>query len=158
MTQKEWISSLLNENQDATIIGSLGTISYDVADISHPDKILIKGAMGMAMGCGLGYALVRPERKVIVLIGDGSFLMKMGSMATILKYCPKNLEVYILNNNQHKSTGGQETNFKELKKFIPPQFKVIDLDEIHDNKRPSITESYFGTSAANSKPNTEIYY
>jgi len=124
MTQKEYLSSLLKRNKEAIIVGSLGTISYDLKEISHKHKIIIKGAMGCVMGVGLGIAL-NTDKKVIVLIGDGSFLMKMGSMATILRYKLKNLKVIILNNNSYKSCGGQETNFKYIKKYVP--FKIINI-------------------------------
>jgi phosphonopyruvate decarboxylase len=87
---------------------------------------MIAGAMGCVMGTGLGYALAS-KKKVIVVIGDGAFLMKMGSIATILKYKPKNLKVYILNNRRHASCGNQATNFKYIKKILPKQFQVIDL-------------------------------
>src|SRR3990167_5568932 len=96
--QKEFLSNLLLNNQDAIIVGSLGTISYDLEKIEHPNKIVIKGAMGCVMGLGLGYAL-NTEKEVIVIIGDGSFLMKMGSISTVLKYNPKNLRIIVLNNN-----------------------------------------------------------
>ena len=128
MTQKLFITNLLSKNPDATIIGSLGTISYDLATIEHKDKFCVAGAMGAVMSVGLGYALSKPESKVIVLIGDGAFLMKMGSIATILKHKPNNLEVYIINNRQHRSTGGQETNFESIKHLVP--FNVVDIDEI----------------------------
>jgi len=114
----------LKRNKEAIIVGSLGTISYDLKEISHKHKIIIKGAMGCVMGVGLGIAL-NTDKKVIVLIGDGSFLMKMGSMATILRYKLKNLKVIILNNNSYKSCGGQETNFKYIKKYVP--FKIINI-------------------------------
>ena len=91
MTQKEFLGSL---SKNAVIIGSLGTISYDLKDLPFKNKVLVKGGMGCVMGIGLGYAL-NTRKKVIVVIGDGSFLMKMGSMATILKYLPKNLKIYI---------------------------------------------------------------
>lgn len=111
MTQKEYLSKLLSQNKNAIIVGSLGTISYDLAQIEHKNKILIKGAMGCAMGVGLGIAL-NTKKKVIVIIGDGAFLMKAGSIATINRYNPKNLEMIILDNGVYKSCGGQPTNFK----------------------------------------------
>ena len=108
--QKQFISSLLEKNPNAIIIGSLGTISYDLDKIEHKNKICIRGAMGCAMAVGLGYAL-NTDKQVIVLIGDGAFLMKAGSANTIARYAPKNLKVYVLNNGKHESTGGQETSF-----------------------------------------------
>jgi phosphonopyruvate decarboxylase len=104
---------LSNENKDAVIISSLGTISYDMKEISHKEKILIKGAMGCVMGVGLGYAL-STDKKVIVVIGDGAFLMKAGSIATINRYKPENLQLIILDNGKYESCGGQPTNFQYL--------------------------------------------
>lgn len=135
MTQRKFLSDLLQSNQEAIIIGSLGTISYDLNEIPHPNKILLKGAMGGAMSCGLGYALAKPEKKVIVVIGDGAFLMKMGSIATVKKYAPDNLTIYVLNNGMHRSTGGQKTNFKyldDLRIYNPKNIEIIDLDEIYN--------------------------
>jgi len=114
----------LKKNRDAIIVGSLGTISYDLKEIEHPNKVLIRGAMGAAMGCGLGIAM-NTDKQVIVLIGDGSFLMKQGSASTILRYNLPNLRVIIINNNSYRSCGGQETNFRHIK----PPFEVYE--DIH---------------------------
>lgn len=122
MTQKEFLLNLCENNKDAVIVSSLGTIAYDLSTIEHPNKILVKGAMGCVMGIGLGYAL-SSDKKVIVVIGDGSYLMKAGSAATIKKHNLPNLEVIILNNNCYNSCGGQYTNFKHVK----PEFKTIEV-------------------------------
>ena len=103
MTQKTYISNLLSKHKDAVAIGSLGTISYDLAEIPHKNKLLIKGAMGCVLGVGLGYAL-NTKKQVYVFVGDGALLMKLGSLATIRKYKPKNLHIIVLDNGQHKST------------------------------------------------------
>lgn len=124
MNQKEFLTNLCRENKDAVIIGSIGTISYDLKEIEHNRKILVKGAMGAVMGIGLGYAL-NVKRDVIVVIGDGSYLMKMGCTATILRYAPKNLKIIILNNGHFKSCGKQETNFEYVKDLVP--FEVVDV-------------------------------
>lgn len=122
--QKTLLSNLLRKNPKAIFIASLGTISYDLKELNLPNKTyLIPGSMGCVMGIGLGYAL-SSKKKVIVLIGDGSFLMKMGSMATILKYKPKNLETHIFQNNKYLSTGGQDIHFNTVRKYIPKSFKI----------------------------------
>ena len=121
MNQKKYLLNLSKKNKNALIIGSLGTISYDLTELPHKDKLMVRGAMGCVMGIGLGYAL-NSRKKVIVVIGDGAFLMKMGSTATILKHKPKNLEVHVLNNNKFMSCGGQETSFKYIK--VPKPFHV----------------------------------
>lgn len=120
--QKEYLTNLLSENQDAIVFGSLGTISYDLDTIEHPNKICIRGAMGGVLGASLGYAM-DSDKQVICLIGDGAYLMCMGTMATIMTYNPKNLRVIIMNNKQHKSTGGQKTNFT-----VVTPFEVVDVE------------------------------
>jgi thiamine pyrophosphate-dependent acetolactate synthase large subunit-like protein len=64
--------------------------------------------MGHAADFGLGLALARPERKVIVLKGDGGLLMSLGSLVTIGRYGPPNLLVLLMENRSYEMTGGQE--------------------------------------------------
>ena len=64
--------------------------------------------MGCASAMGLGVAL-NVARPVVVLDGDGSALMKLGSLATIGAQSPRNLIHVILDNGVHDSTGGQAT-------------------------------------------------
>src|SRR4030043_308174 len=115
MTQKKYILSLLKKNKNAVVIGSLGTISNDLEELGGQgnELRLVRGAMGCVLGIGLGMAM-SSRRNIIVIIGEGSFLMKLGSISTINKYKPKNLKVIILNNGKYQSCGGQENNFKYL--------------------------------------------
>ena len=126
MTTKNYISDLSGKNREAIIVASLGTISYELAEIDHPHKVLIRGAMGAAMGCALGIAL-NTNKKVICLIGDGSFLMKMGSISTILHHNLPNLEIHVIDNGQYLSCGGQKTNFKTVDQIVNslPKFTVF---------------------------------
>ena len=63
--------------------------------------------MGLASSIGLGLALARPERRTIVLDGDGSLLMNLGSLATIGVYRPANLVLIVWDNGEYGTTGGQ---------------------------------------------------
>jgi len=101
MTQKEFLSKLSAD----IIVGSLGSISNDLPDTA----IKVKGAMGCAVAVGLGIAL-NTKKKVVVVIGEGALLMKLGSLSTVAKYRPKNLEIIIINNGVYASTGGQKNN------------------------------------------------
>ena len=67
------------------------------------------GSMGLASSIGLGLALGQPERRVIVLDGDGSVLMNLGTLATIAHYAPENYLLVILDNCCYGSTGSQPT-------------------------------------------------
>lgn len=70
---------------------------------------LTVGSMGHTSSIALGAALGKPDRRVICLDGDGSFIMHMGAMPVIASLEPKNLVHVILNNQVHESVGGQPT-------------------------------------------------
>lgn len=63
------------------------------------------GAMGLASSHGLGLALARPDRRVIVLDGDGSLLMNLGSLVTIAAAAPRNLVHLVCNNGCYEANG-----------------------------------------------------
>lgn len=67
------------------------------------------GSMGLASSIGLGVALCKPDRKVIVLDGDGNVLMAMGTLAMIAAEAPKNLVHVVIDNEVYESTGKQRT-------------------------------------------------
>jgi len=67
------------------------------------------GSMGLASSIGLGVALARPERRVIVFDGDGNVLMNLGTLATIAAAAPRNLVHVCFDNGAHASTGAQPT-------------------------------------------------
>ena len=67
------------------------------------------GFMGGASSLGLGLALARPERRVIVFDGDGSLLMQLGSLATIAGARPRNLVHLLFKNGVYHTSGSQET-------------------------------------------------
>ena len=65
------------------------------------------GCMGKISSFGLGLALARPDKKVVVLDGDGSLLMNLGSLVTIANIAPPNLVHFVLENEVYETTGGQ---------------------------------------------------
>lgn len=75
----------------------------------RPNQFYMVGSMGCIASLGLGLALTRPERRVFVVDGDGSFLMRMGALSTIGYERPPNLTHIVLDNERHESTGGQST-------------------------------------------------
>lgn len=94
---------------DAGVIVSTGKSGRELFTLDDRDQHLYQvGSMGCASGMGLGLAL-NTSRPVIVLDGDGAVLMKMGALATVGAYRPKNLIHVVLDNGVHDSTGGQST-------------------------------------------------
>src|SRR5215510_12695099 len=78
-------------------------------DIAPDDlSIVCQGFMGGASTLGLGLALSRPERRVIVFDGDGSLLMQLGSLATIAGARPRNLVHLLFKNGVYHTSGSQE--------------------------------------------------
>jgi phosphonopyruvate decarboxylase len=66
------------------------------------------GFMGGASSLGLGLALARPERRVIVFDGDGSLLMQLGSLATVAGARPRNFTHLLFKNGVYHTSGAQE--------------------------------------------------
>jgi phosphonopyruvate decarboxylase len=87
--------------------GFTGRALYALED--RPNQFYMVGSMGCASSLGLGLALSQPQRRVVVLDGDGAALMRMGALATIGYERPANLIHILLDNEIHESTGGQAT-------------------------------------------------
>ena len=92
--------------------GKAGRELYEIEDI--PNNFYMVGSMGCMSSVGLGIALAKPDKKIIVLDGDGGLLMRMGSLATNAAYSPDNMLHILLDNSAHDSTGGQSTVSKNV--------------------------------------------
>lgn len=68
-----------------------------------------RGFMGGASAFGLGLAIAQPRRRVIVVDGDGSLLMQLGSLASIAEAAPPNLYHVVLVNGVYETSGHQKT-------------------------------------------------
>lgn len=96
------------------------------------------GAMGKASSVALGIALAQPGRKVLVIDGDGSMLMNLGTLVTVAGKSPENLYHFMLDNGMYAVTGGQPTpnaggySFPELAKTAgyAATFEFDDLEEL----------------------------
>jgi phosphonopyruvate decarboxylase len=75
--------------------------------IDDPTHIDVVGAMGSASTLGLGIALAQPSKKVIVMDGDGSLLMQLGSLVTIAGAAPENFYHFVFENGVYATSGGQ---------------------------------------------------
>lgn len=107
---REAIQVLLADAPSAVLVTTCGFITRDVYETADRDgNFYLVGSMGMAAPVGLGIALARPERKVLVFDGDGSFAMNPGCLPMIAGHRP-NLVHVVLDNAAHESTGGQRTS------------------------------------------------
>jgi len=111
-TRHEVLERLVAETDvsETVLIGSTGFNGrelYAVAD--RPNHLYMVGSMGCVSSLGLGLSLVKPDKKIVVVDGDGAVLMRMGNMATVGAYGADNLYHLLLDNRVHESTGGQAT-------------------------------------------------
>lgn len=96
--------------QKALLVCNIGFPSRELFSVKdRPENFYMLGSMGLASSIGLGLALAQPERKVMVLDGDGSVLMNLGTLATIAHHAPQNYQLVILDNCCYGSTGSQPT-------------------------------------------------
>lgn len=87
--------------------GFTGRALYAIGDLDN--QLYMVGSMGCASSMALGLAVARPDRRVVVIDGDGALLMRMGALAVIGHEAPRNLVHVVLDNGVHDSTGSQGT-------------------------------------------------
>lgn len=111
LERREFVRRLLTDRGDLLVVSGLGSATYDVAAAGHhPLNFYLWGAMGGTAMIGLGLALARPDRRVVVLTGDGDMLMGIGSLATIGVKQPGNLVILVLDNRRYGETGMQPSH------------------------------------------------
>ncbi len=81
-------------------------MSRQVYATCHNDLTLYRIQMGYPLPMGIGLAMALPERKVIVLDGDGSLLMGLGALTTAANENPKNLGLIVFDNQCYDNPGG----------------------------------------------------
>ena len=99
----------LTTSEDVLIAttGFAGRELYALDD--RPNQLYVVGSMGCASSLALGLSLALPNRRVLLLDGDGAALMRLGNLATIGQHAGPNYVHILLDNEQHESTGGQAT-------------------------------------------------
>jgi thiamine pyrophosphate-dependent acetolactate synthase large subunit-like protein len=101
---------LVGQAPRALIVAGPGNAKFDLAATSdRPQHFYIWNSLGLAPSIGLGLALAQPERRVIVLDGDGGTLMNPGALVTMARLAPPNLLHIVWDNGQYQLTGGQPT-------------------------------------------------
>src|ERR1051326_730415 len=112
MLRQDAIAALVAHRHDAITVTTepaIGACGATVAEPANhvPDHLDIVGCMGSASTIALGIALARPERKVIIVDGDGSLLMQLGSLVTIAGAAPPNLFHFVFENGVYETSGSQ---------------------------------------------------
>ena len=103
--------TLLADRGDLLLVTGLGSTTYDAASVGDDERnFYLWGAMGAASMIGLGLAIARPDRRVLVVTGDGEMLMGMGALATIGVERPPNLAIVVFDNGSYAETGMQPSH------------------------------------------------
>ena len=111
MKRAECIAMLYPELDDKLVVTIMGACAQELYDLGHRENFFyLQHAMGLASSIGLGLAMHLPKERVVVLDGDGSVLMNLGTLATIARYRPRNLVHIIFDNGSLLSTGGFDSH------------------------------------------------
>lgn len=115
MARFEAIYEIMEYIDDELVICNIGFPSRELYEINDRDEnFYMIGSMGLASSIGFGLAMARPDKDIVVIDGDGSLLMNMGSLVTIFANNPRNLTWIVIDNGTYGSTGNQDTYAQKL--------------------------------------------
>jgi phosphonopyruvate decarboxylase len=112
LDRREAVPALIGRHEDLLIVAGLAGTAREIGALSGdaPHVYALAGAMGGAVPMGLGLALARPDRRVLVLTGDGELLMNLGALATVAVLDPANLAIVCVDNGHYGETGYQKSH------------------------------------------------
>ncbi len=110
MLRADALQAIYPELEDRIVVTIMGAVAAELYTLGHrPTFFYLEHAMGLASSMGLGIALSLPRHKVVVLDGDGSLLMNLGTLSTMARYRPGNLLHIVFDNESLLSVGGFPT-------------------------------------------------
>lgn len=112
LDRREAVAALIGNHDDFIMVAGLAGTAYDLANLTNgaPHLYPLGGAMGAAVMMGLGLALARPDKRVLVATGDGELLMNVGALATVGILNPPNLRILCVDNGHYGETGYQKSH------------------------------------------------
>src|SRR6201994_295413 len=144
MKRDECLEALGRPVPDPNIVPAGYSTAFDWIDIRpHPLNYLSVGAMGQASSHALGLALGRPDKRVIVLDGDGSLLMNLGTLVTIAAAAPPNLYHFVCENGTYEANGGHPIPGRDVVDF-PGFARAAGYRVVHDFSDLKIFEQQIG--------------
>jgi phosphonopyruvate decarboxylase len=112
LDRREAVPALIGNHEDFLMVAGLAGTAYDLSALTGgaPHLYPLGGAMGAAVMVGLGLALARPHKRVLVATGDGELLMNVGALATVGILNPPNLRILCVDNGHYGETGYQKSH------------------------------------------------
>jgi sulfopyruvate decarboxylase subunit beta len=108
--RRDALAAVYDRLEGCVVVTIMGAVAAELQSLGHrPNFFYLQHAMGLASSMGLGIALTRPERRVVVFDGDGSVLMNLGGLTTLARYRPRNLVHVVFDNESLLSVGGFPT-------------------------------------------------
>lgn len=108
MTKDELLGPLARLRGDRVVVTTMGLVRPWARHSASPlDFASADSAMGHAADFALGVALARPGRGVVCLNGDGSMLMSLGTLVTVVASGARNLALFVAENGTYEVTGNQ---------------------------------------------------
>lgn len=110
MLRADALKAIYPQIADQVVVTIMGAVAAELYMLGHrPTFFYLEHAMGLASSMGLGIALAMPGQRVIVIDGDGSLLMNLGTLSTMARYRPPNLLHVVFDNESLLSVGGFPT-------------------------------------------------
>jgi sulfopyruvate decarboxylase subunit beta len=110
MLRADALEAIYPELKHRIVVTIMGAVAAELYTLGHRSTFFyLEHAMGLASSLGLGIALAMPAHKVIVVDGDGSLLMNLGTLSTMARYQPGNLLHIVFDNESLLSVGGFPT-------------------------------------------------
>ncbi len=110
MLRSDALQAIYPELEQHIVVTIMGAVAVELYTLGHRHNFFyLEHAMGLASSMGLGIALSMPQHKVIVIDGDGSLLMNLGTLSTMARYKPENLLHIVFDNESLLSVGGFPT-------------------------------------------------
>lgn len=108
LTRQEFLKPLARARGDEIVITTMSVVRpWGLLSESDLDFASADSAMGHAADLALGVAMAQPSRRVVCLNGDGSMLMSLGTLATIVDSGVDNLVLFVVVNTTYEITGNQ---------------------------------------------------
>lgn len=107
MKRADALEAIYDDLKTKLVVTNMGAVAVELYNLGHqPGFFYMEHSMGLASSAGLGLALCLPGRKIVVLDGDASVLMNLGTLSTMARYSPQNLTHVIFDNESLLSVGG----------------------------------------------------